>query len=195
MQIDTNKIKELRDKTGISIGKCKVALEKAEGDIEKAIKELRKQGEAQALKKESRATKEGVIASYIHSNGKIGALVKIYCETDFVSRNEEFIALAKDIAMQVTATDPKYLAPEDVPQKIIKEEIEIEKQALKKENKPENIVEKILEGKMEKFKKENSLLTQTFIKDPDKTIEDLIKDSINKIGENIKIGDFKRFEI
>ncbi|MBD3244518.1 MAG: elongation factor Ts [Candidatus Moranbacteria bacterium] len=195
MKIDSKKIKQLRDRTGVSIMKCKDALKKAQGDMEKAVLELRKTGESSAAKKSQRQTQEGAIASYIHNNNKVGSMVALYCETDFVAKNQEFINLARDIAMQVAASDPRFLEPDKIPQKVIDQEKEIQKETLKKDQKPEEIKEKIVQGKLEKFKKENSLLTQQFIKDPNITIEELINQHIAKLGENIKIGEFSRFAI
>ncbi|MBD3300603.1 MAG: elongation factor Ts [Candidatus Moranbacteria bacterium] len=195
MKIEAKKIKELRDKTGVSIMKCKEALEATDGDLEKAVEELRKKGEKTAQKKADRETKEGVIGSYVHNNGKLAAMVKLYCETDFVARNQDFIALAKDLAMQVAATNPLYINPSEFPEATIENEKQIEREALKKEGKPDEIIEKILKGKIKKFKEENSLLKQAFIKNPEIIIEDLINDSISKLGENIKIEEIKRFEV
>ena len=195
MAIDTKKIQELRERTGAGLMKCKGALEQTDGDIEKAILELRKQGALSAAKKASRETKEGLVASYLHSNGRIGVLVTLYCETDFVAKNEAFQELAKDIAMQVAATDPKYLSREDIPAGVIEEEKKIEMEALKDSGKPENVVKQIIEGKINKFAEENTLLAQKFIKNPELTINDLLKEKIVKLGENIKIGKFTRMEL
>lgn len=195
MKIDINKVRELRERTGVSIMKCREALELAEGDFEKAIIELRKKGESSAAKRVGRSTGEGIVASYIHSNGKVGVLLELRCETDFVARNEEFQALAKDLAMHIAAMEPVYVSPEDIPEEVTDKEKELEKEALKGSDKPQDVIEKIIEGKLKKFKEENALLTQAFIKEPEKSISDLIKEKITKLGENIKVERFTRFEI
>jgi elongation factor Ts len=186
-------IKALREKTGAGIVDVKKAFDEANGDEAKAIEILRKRGQDKALKKGDRETHEGVVVSYVHSNGRIGALVKLYCETDFVARNEEFKELAHDIAMQVAAAAPQYLRPEDVPAEAVEKEKEIWKEQLAKEGKPAEMLEKIMGGKEQKFRNEISLLTQSFVKDPSKTIEALITEKIHKIGENIQVGDFVRY--
>ena len=188
-------IKNLRERTGAGIVEVKKALEEAGGDEAKAIEILRKRGKEKALKKSDRTAAEGVIASYIHSNAKVGAIVKLLCETDFVARNEEFKALAQDIAMHITASNPKYIKPEDVPQESVDKEKEIWKEQLKGEGKPEEIMVKILEGKEKKFREEISLLTQPFVKNPDQTVGELITEKIGKIGENIQVGEFSRLEL
>lgn len=174
---------------------AKKALEEACGNEEKAIEIIRKKGQAKALKKSDREAKEGVVASYIHSNLKIGAMVKLYCETDFVARNSEFQELAKYIAMHVAAMDPKFIKPEDVPAKVIGKEREIWTEQLKKEGKPEKMLDKILEGKEKKFREESALLTQSFVKNPETTVEELIAEKVGKIGENIQVGGFVRYEL
>lgn len=173
----------------------KQALDEAKGDEEKALEILKKQGQAKAIKKSEREAKEGIVVSYIHSNNKVGALVKIFCETDFVGRNEEFQALARDIAMHITAMNPKYLKPEDVPAEMIEKEKEIWKAQLQQEGKPVEMLEKILPGKEKKFREEFALLTQSFVKDPSITVGELLTEKIGKIGENIQIGEFVRFEL
>lgn len=188
-------IKKIREKTGAGVVNIKKALEEAGGNEEKAIEILRKQGHDKALKKADRAANEGVIVSYIHSNMKIGAMVKLFCETDFVARNTEFQELAKDIAMHVTAMNPQYLRPEDVPFETVEKEKEIWKEQLKNEGKPENMFEKIMEGKEKKFREDTSLTTQAFVKDPSVRVGDLVAEKIGKIGENIQIGEFVRFEL
>ncbi len=188
-------IKNLRERTGAGIVDVKKALEEAGGDESKAIDILRKRGKEKALKKSDRTAAEGAIASYIHSNAKVGAIVKLLCETDFVARNEEFRALAQDIAMHITASNPKYVRPEDVPQALVDKEKEIWIEQLKGEGKPEAIMEKILEGKEKKFREEISLLAQPFVKNPDQTVGELIAEKIGKIGENIQVGEFARLEL
>lgn len=180
---------------GAGVVEIKEALEEAGGDEKEAVEILRKKGRKKAEKKLERVAKEGIIVSYIHSNGKVGSIVKLYCETDFVARNEEFKTLAKDIAMQVTAMNPKYLRPEDVPLEIIQKEREIWRGQLKKEKKPKEIMDKILAGKEKKFREEVSLLTQPFVKNPELLVKELIAEKIGKIGENIQIGEFFRIEI
>lgn len=189
------KIKSLRERTGLGIADIKKALEEAEGDEEKAIEVLRKKGLKKALKKNQKNTQEGIIASYIHSNGQVGAIVKLLCETDFVARNEEFKLLASDIAMHIVAMNPQYLAVEDVPEKIVSKEKEIWMDQLKAEKKPAEIIPKIIFGKELKFKQEISLLSQPFVKNPEQTVENLIAEKIAKMGENIRIGNFWRTEV
>jgi elongation factor Ts len=189
------KIKKLRNLTGAGIVDIKKALEEAENDEEKAIVILKKKGKEKAQKKVERSAQEGVIASYIHSNKRVGAIVKLCCETDFVARNSEFQELAQDIAMHITAMNPKYLRPEDVPKDIIEKEKEIWSAQLKSEKKPPNLIEKILEGKENKFCEEIALLSQQFVKNQDMKISDLISEKIGKIGENIQIEGFFRMEL
>lgn len=189
------KIKKLREATGAGMVDIKKALTEAGGDETKAIEVLRKKGLEKASKKSERTTQEGVIGSYIHSNGKVGAMVKLLCETDFVARNDEFRALATDIAMHVTAMNPQYVKPEEVSEEAVSKEKEIWTEQLKNENKPEDIIPGILAGKEKKFRAEVSLLTQPFVKNPDQTIEELISEKIAKIGENIQVGEFKRLEL
>jgi len=188
-------IKKLRELTGAGIVEVKKALDEAAGDDKKAIEILRKRGQEKAMKKSDRVAGEGVVVSYIHSNGRVGAMVKLLCETDFVGRNEEFKALAQDIAMHITAANPTYLKPEEVPAEIVAKEREIRTAQLAEEKKPEDIMNKILEGKEKKFREENSLLTQPFIKNPDQTVGELIIEKISKIGENIQVGEFSRLEL
>ncbi len=188
-------IKKLRELTGAGIMDVKAALGESGGDTQKAIEFLRKKGAASAVKKSGRDAKEGWIGSYIHSNGKIGVIVEINCETDFVARNADFQDFAKTIAMQVAATDPLVVKPEDVSDELINKEKEIAIEQLKAEGKPEAMFDKILEGKMKKFREEKALVTQPFIKDQDKTIADLLSEAVSKLGENIQIGRFKRIEI
>ncbi|HBP00863.1 MAG: Elongation factor Ts [Candidatus Moranbacteria bacterium GW2011_GWE1_49_15] len=190
-----NTIKKIRERTGAGVVNIKKALDEAGGNEEKAIEILRKQGHDKALKKADRAANEGVVVSYIHSNNRVGSLVKLLCETDFVARNTEFQELARDIAMHVTAMNPQFLKPEEVPAEAVEKEKEIWKAQLAKEGKPENMMEKIMEGKEKKFREEISLLTQSFVKDPSVKVGDLIAEKIGKIGENIQIGEFVRFEL
>lgn len=188
-------IKAIREKTGAGIVEVKKALEEAQGNEAKAIDILRKRGQEKANKKSERTAKEGVVASYIHSNNKVGALVELFCETDFVARNDDFKALARDIAMHITASNPKYLRPEDVSQEEVEKEKEIWTAQLKNEGKPEQMFEKILPGKEKKFREEWALLSQPFVKNPEITVKVLIEENIGKIGENIQVGRFSRFEL
>lgn len=189
------KIKKIRELTGAGIVEVKKALEEAKGNEEKTIEILRKKGLEKASKKSTRSTQEGVVASYIHSNNRVGAIVKLLCETDFVARNEEFKELAQDIAMHVTAMNPECVRPEDVSAEKIEKEKEIWKEQLKNEKKPEKLIEGIMAGKEKKFRSEAALLTQSFVKNPDLTIEELIAEKVGKIGENIQVGEFKRIEL
>jgi len=188
-------IKKIRGQTGAGVVDVKRALDETNGDETKAIEILRKKGQSKAFKKSGREAKEGIVVSYIHSNGKLGTIVKLYCETDFVARNDEFKELAKNIAMHISAIDPQFLDSKEVSSEIIEKEKEIWKNQLKEEGKSEEMIEKIMEGKENKFRKEISLMTQPFVKNPDITIGDLITEMIGKIGENIQIGDFSRFEL
>ena len=195
MAVTLKNIKELRETTQASIQACKKALDEANGDLEKAIIILRKKGEAKAADRADRSTKNGVIVSYIHSNKKLGVLLELTCETDFVAKTDEFQTLAKDLAMHVAGLNPLYVSPDEVPQELIEKEQEIWKDELKRENKPANIWDKILEGKEKKFREDCALLTQAFVKDPDLTVEKLIQEAITKTGENIKVTRFSRFSV
>ncbi len=194
-EITTQMIKELREKTGAGIVECKKALVEANGDMAKAEEILRKKGAAKAAKKAERATAEGAVFAYIHAGGKVGALVELSCETDFVARNETFKELGHEIALQVAAMAPEYVSREEVPQEVVEKEKEILREQALKEGKPENIVEKIVEGRLNKFFSEKCLLDQPWIKDDSKTIKDLLTDYITKLGENIKVKRFARFEV
>lgn len=190
-----NKIKRLRERTGAGVVEVKKALEAAGGDEAGAVEIIRKSGQDKALKRAERSAREGVIAAYIHSNRKIGAIVKLLCETDFVARNAEFQSLAQDIAMHVTAMQPQFVKPEDVPAELVEKEKEIWKEQLKNEGKPEKMFKKIMEGKEKKFREEISLLTQPFVKNPEQTVGGLIAEKVGKIGENIQLGEFHRMEL
>lgn len=190
-----DQIKQIREKTGAGVVDIKKALDEAEGNEEKAIELLRKKGLEKAGKKAGRSAEEGIVASYIHNNGKVGAIIKLLCETDFVARNEEFKELANDIAMHITAMNPQFLSPEDVSEELIAKEKDIWTEQLKNEGKPENILEKIIEGKEKKFREESALLSQAFVKDPEKKVEELIAEKMAKIGENIQVGSFFRIEM
>lgn len=188
-------IKEIREETGAGVVDIKKALDESKGDKEQAKKILRQKGLEKAGKKKDREAKEGLIGFYLHSDGKQGAMVKLYCETDFVARNDEFQQLAKDLAMQVAAMDPLALDKKDVPTEMIAEKKEFWLKELADDKKPEEIKEKILEGKENKLRSEKALLSQNFVKDPEKTIEVLIQEKIAKLGENIEVGEFVKMEI
>jgi elongation factor Ts len=195
MVIDMSLVKKLREQTGIGILECKKAIEETNNNYEEAIDTLRKKGFKKAKAKSSRITKQGVINSYIHTNNKIGVLIEVGCETDFVARNEEFQILVKDIAMQIAAMNPKYISEKDIPVDVIEKEKEICKAQLRKSGKPEDIIEKITKGKLKKFYSEICLLNQNFFKDEKTTIEELIIEKIHKIGENIVIKRFVRYQV
>jgi elongation factor Ts len=194
MAVTASDVKELRTLTGAGMMDCKKALQEANGDMEEAIKVLREKGLAKAAKKAGRIAAEGIVTSYIHGN-RIGVLVEINSETDFVAKNEEFQEFAKDVAMQIAAANPKYVKREEVPENVLESEREILRAQALNEGKPEKIVDKMVEGRISKFYKENCLLEQAFIKDPDVTIEDILKQKISKIGENLSIRRFSRFEV
>ena len=195
MAIDAAKIKELREMTQAGMLECKKALEETDGDIQKAVDLLRQKGIIKAAKKMDREASEGRLFSYVHHNGKIGVLLQLNCETDFVGKNELFLELGKNIAMHIAASNPSYISSSEVPEDIVEKERAVQAETLKQEGKPDNVVEKILEGKIKKFVSEMSLLEQDFVKDPKMKIEDLLKESITKLGENISIGKFVRYAI
>ena len=195
MSITSAMVKELRDKTGAGIMDCKEALNVSVGDFEKAIDYLRKKGMSAATKRSSKAAKDGVVASYIHMGGRIGVLVEVNCETDFVAKTGDFQLVAKDLAMHVAAANPLYLKSEDIPPDVISREKEIYKSQALAEKKPEKIWDKIIEGKLKKYYEDVCLLNQKFIKDTDITVETLINNVIAKTGENIVIRRFARFQL
>lgn len=194
-KIDTKTVQRLREKTGVSIMECKRALEKSGGDEEKAIQILKMEGKLKALKKSERKTKDGIIESYIHSNRKLGVLLELRCETDFVAKTEEFKNLAHDIAMHIAASNPYYIKPEDIPNEVVESQKNLFREEFENVDKPKNIIDSIVDGKMKKYFSEVCLLNQPFVKDLDKTVGDLIQESIAKVGENIEIEKFARFEI
>ncbi len=194
MSISASMVKELRETTGAGMMDCKNALVETNGNMEEAIKYLREKGIAKAAKKMDRIASEGIIASYIHG-GRIGVIVEINSETDFVAKNEEFQEFGRDVAMQVAAANPLYVRVEDVPQEAIEKEKEILRNQALNEGKPAQIVDKMVEGRIAKYYKEVCLLEQPFIKDPDKTIDQYLKEKIAKIGENLSIRRFARFEV
>lgn len=193
-EISAAQVKELRERTGAGMMDCKKALAET-GDIEKAIELLREKGLAAAAKKAGRIAAEGVVEAYIHGGGKIGVLVEVNCETDFVAKTPEYQGFVKDIAMHIAAAKPEFLKREDVPADVVEKEKEILKAQALNEGKPANIVEKMIVGRVEKFYKEICLLEQPFVKNPDLTVEQLVKEKISKIGENISIRRFVRFEM
>ena len=188
-------VKQLREKTGAGIMDCKEALAECDGDISKSIDFLRKKGLATASKRSGRVMREGVIKSYIHTGSKLGAMVEIDCETDFVAKNDDFLEFAKNMAMHIAATNPVGIRPEDVPEEIINKEKEIYRAQALETGKPEKIVDKIAEGKLQKFYKDNCLMSQVYVRDPSVTIDDLLSGLIAKIGENITIKRFVRFQV
>jgi len=191
--VSAAEVKKLRDRTGAGMMDCKRALEEAGGDMDKAVDILREKGLAKAAKKADRVTTEGLVTSYIHGNGKIGVLVEVNCETDFVARNDEFKTLCHDIAMQIAASNPQYVSRDDVPEEVVDKERAILKAQAMNEGKPENIAEKIVEGRLEKFYEETCLLEQPFIKDTDKSVQDVVNEYIAKLGENITVRRFARY--
>ena len=196
MSISAQLVKELRNKTGIGFMDCKKALMECGADLEKAVEYLRKKGLSTAAKKAGRTAGQGLVASYIHGNGKIGVLLEINCETDFVARTTDFQELTKDIAMQIAASNPIYITREEIPSELIEKEMEIVKAQLGDTSKPEKILEKIIEGKMEKsFYTKVSLLDQPFIKDDSKSVKTIIMDAISKLGENIVVSRFVRYAL
>jgi len=188
-------VKELREKSGAGMMDCKAALTECDGDLEKAIDYLRKKGIATAAKRAGRATSEGTVQSYIHLGGKIGVLVEVDCETDFVAKTDDFIEFARNIAMHVAAANPVGLVAEDVPQEVLDREREIYRAQVLEMGKPEQMVEKIVDGKMNKFFKESCLMNQQYVKEPDKTIADYLNEVIARTGEKITIKRFARFQI
>ena len=194
-QISAAMVKELREATGSGIMDCKNALGEADGDVQKAIEFLRKKGLAKAAKRSGRSTSEGVIYSYIHTGAKLGVLVEINCESDFVAKTDGFLKFAKNIAMHIAAANPTGIVPEDIDSSLIEKEKEIFKAQMLEQGKPENIIDNIVKGKVDKFYKEICLMTQPYVKDPQKTIEDVLKETIGVIGENIQIKRFTRFQI
>jgi elongation factor Ts len=188
-------VKELRERTGAGMMDCKNALAATDGDIEKAIDELRTRGLAKAAKKAGRIASEGVVMSYIHGGGRIGVLVEVNCETDFVAKTEQFQELVHNIAMQVAAANPEFLSREEVPESVLNHEKEVLKAQALEEGKPEKIIEKMVEGRIEKYYKEACLMEQPYIKDPDKSVQELVHETIAKIGENISVRRFTRYEV
>ena len=195
LTIDANTVKQLRDKTGAGMMDCKNALKESNGDLEMAIDYLRKSGAAKAEKKGSRATKEGLVYSYIHAGGRLGVMIEVNCETDFVAKTDGFVELSHNLAMQIAATNPISLDKNSVADDIIAKEKEIYIEQAKSSGKPDNIIEKMVEGRLSKFFQENCLMEQAYIKDSDKKISDLLTETIATLGENITISKFTRFAV
>jgi len=193
--IPASVVKELREMSGAGMMDCKKALTEASGNLEEAIDILRKTGMAKALKKSGRSAKEGIVFPYIHPGAKLGVLLEINCETDFVANTDDFKNLSKDIAMHIAASAPISVTREEIPQETLDREKEIYADQARQSGKPENIIEKMTEGRLNKFYQENVLLEQTFVKDPDKTVADLITETVAKLGENILVSRFSRFQL
>jgi elongation factor Ts len=194
MTISAEKVKELREKTGVGFMECKSALLEAQGDLDLAVTILRKKGLSSLAKKSGRETKEGLIGSYVH-NGKIGVMVEVNCESDFVARNADFQTLVHDIAMHIAASDPRFISKEDVTEDVLAQEREVYKAQARLTGKPENVLDKIVEGRMSKYYSEACLLEQPFVKDPNISVRELIAAYIQKIGENIQIRRFVRYKV
>ena len=195
MEITADRVKELRQRTGIGVMECKEALAETQGDIEKAISVLRKKGAARAQERMDRDASQGIVYSYIHMEGKLGVLVEVNCESDFVARNQEFKDLVKNIAMQIAAADPRFISSADIPEEELEAEKEIIRGQLQDMKKPPQIIEKIVEGKLKKFFEEVCLLNQPYIRDDKTTVQGLVASTIAKFGENIKVRRFARFEL
>jgi elongation factor Ts len=191
----TQALKELRTRTGCGIVDCQEALKDANGSLEEAIVLLRKKGKAKATKKADRETREGVIASYVHGNGKIAVLVSLLCETDFVARTDRFKTLARDIALHIAAAEPLVVDPSDIAEDAVAVERAVAEEQARASGKPEAIQAKIVEGKLDSFRQERALLTQPFVKDPSKTVGDLLREAVSELGENISVGQFSRLAI
>ena len=195
MEVNATIVKELREKTGAGFMDCKKALAESEGSLDKAVDYLRQKGLAAAAKKADRVAGDGAVGAYVHPGGKIGVLVEINCETDFVARTTEFQALLKDIAMQVAAAKPRFVRREEMPDEELEKEKSIYRQQALTSGKPEKVVDKIVEGKMARFYSEACLLEQAFIKDPDKKVSDIVNDAVAKLGENIQVRRFARYHL
>ena len=193
MSVSAQEVKELRDRTGVPLMDCKKALVEADGDMDEAVQVLRKKGKAKAQKKKSRETGEGVIGSYVHGNDKLGVLVEVACETDFVARSDEFQDLVKEVAMQIAAMEPIAVSRDDLPEEEIEKEKDVYRDQFK--DKPDEVKERIIEGKLEKYYEDVCLLDQTYIRDDDMTVGGLVNDAIAKLGENIEIRRFTRMEV
>ena len=195
MEITTEMIKELRSATGVGILDCRKALESSDGDFDKAVDFLREKGLAKAAKRAGRDASDGMVEMYSHGDGRVGVMVEVNCESDFVAKNEAFQEFARNIAMHIAATSPVAITPEEVPEEIVGKEMEIYRAQAKEMGKPENMLDKIAEGKLKKFYKENCLMNQAYVRNPEITVSDLLNEQIAKIGENITIKRFARFQV
>lgn len=193
--VTIDQIKQLREETGVSITECKKALEEAQGDVQKAKDVLRAKGKSIAQKKGSRAANAGIITSYVHPGSQVGVLLDLRCETDFVALSEDFVKLGHELCLQIAASSPMYASEAEISEDILNREKEIALEQVKGSNKPENIVKNIIEGKLNKYKAENSLLSQPWVKDPSKTVQDLVNEYVAKLGENIVPKKFVRYEL
>lgn len=195
MSVDMKLVKKLREQTGIGILECKKAIAEANNDYAKAEELLRKKGFEKAKSKASRATNQGAVGSYIHTNNRIGVLLELGCETDFVAKNEDFLSLQKDICMQIAAMNPLYISENEIPESVLEKEKDIYREQMKSSGKPDNIIEKIIEGKLKKYYTEACLIHQVFFKDDKKTIQEIIAEKIHKLGENITVKRFVRYQV
>ncbi len=195
MSISASQVKELRERTGVGIMDCKQALQESSGDVDEAITILRKMGKAKVAKKASREASEGLIEAYVHLGGKIAVMLELNCETDFVAKSDDFITLARDIAMHIAASNPRAIKREDVDQAALAEEREVYQSQAEAAGKPAEIIEKIVDGKLERYLSETVLHEQAFVKDPDQTVGDLLSEAIHRLGENIVVGRFVRFAV
>ncbi len=195
MAVSAEMVRDLRHRSGAGIMDCKEALKESSGNVDEAIDYLRKKGISKADKKSGREASEGIVSSYIHAGGRIGVLLEINCETDFVARNEVFQNLVKDVAMHIAATSPAYVAPEDIPGDVLEKEKEILTAQAKESGKPDKIIPKIVEGRLAKFYEEQCLIKQKFVKDDKKTVEELVKEKISELGENLILRRFSRYEL
>jgi elongation factor Ts len=195
MEVSAAAVKDLREKTGAGMMDCKKALAESGGDLDKAVDYLRQKGLAAATKKASRTASDGAIGAYVHPGGKIGVLVELNCETDFVARTAEFQSLLKDIAMQIAASNPRYIRSEEVPSEHLEKEREIYRRQALESGKPEKVVEKIVEGKIDRFYSEVCLLEQSFIKNPDQKVADVLTEAVGRLGENIQVKRFSRYQL
>lgn len=195
MGVSMEEIRTLREQTGVGVMDCKKALQDANGNIEEAVTILRKKGLATAEKKAGRTANEGLVASYVHHNNKIGVLMEVNCETDFVARTDEFQTFVRDLCMHVAAANPLYVRPEDVSEKVLEQEREIYRSQALEEGKPEKILDRIVEGKINKYFEQTVLMEQSFVKDQDKKVKDVIMDAVAKLGENIRVSRFVRYQL
>ena len=193
MQITSGMVKELRDKTGAGIMDCKEALTASEGSMDDAVDFLRKKGLQSAAKRSARTTREGIIESYIHTGNRLGVLLEVNCETDFVARTDDFQTFVRDLAMHIAASNPLYISKDEVPEEVLEKERAILEEQAKQAGRPEQVIPKIVEGRLQKYYEEHCLLEQPFVKNPDMTVDELLKEQIAKMGENITVGRFTRF--